>query len=95
MKILKGKVLQYKSLRFTFSEGVEWSRVNSKQAMRSILNAVKVEDENYRCLFIRMISMRQGQAKSMSQVWASWFPEPREGDIVVCLYHDAALEDKG
>ncbi len=95
MKLLKGKVLQYKSLRFTSSDGVEWSRVNSKQAMRSILNAVKVEDENYRCLFIRMISMRQGQAKSMSQVWASWFPEPRDGDIVVCLYHDAALEENG
>ena len=95
MRLVKGKVSQYKPLRFTSLEGTEWSRINSKQAIQSILHAMKVEDENYRCLLIRMIVIRQGQAKSISQVWASWFPEPREGDIVVCLYHDAALEDNG
>ncbi len=95
MRSLKGKALQYKPLRFTTREGTEWVRVNNKQTMGSILAAVKVKDENYQCLLVCMVSAKQEQAKSMLQVWASWFPEPRDGDIIVCLYHEPALEDNG
>lgn len=59
--------------------------------MQSILETAEVSHEGYRSLLVLMVVPESGKPECLGQVWASWFPEPRQGDIVVCLYHDPQL----
>lgn len=88
MKSLKGTVGRY-DLRH-FPVGV-WARINQKPMMQSILETAGVSDEGYRSLLLLMVAPEPGKPKCLGQVWASWFAEPRQGDIVVCLYHNPQL----
>lgn len=95
MRSLKGTVKRYDPDHFPTDKddkGGEWSRINDKTALRSLLNVVGVSDEGYRCLFCYMVPTSQGKAKNLSQVWSAWLPEPRTGDITLCLYHDVETE---
>lgn len=80
---MKGTVRRYQI--GMFPDG-KWSRITQKPLMKTLLDTVDVSDEGYCSLFALVAVSESGKSKRLVQLWASWFPEPRPGDIVICLY---------
>lgn len=70
--------------------GKGWQLVTDSQAIRSILKAINVEDDDYRCVYVltgvdETVVSASGST-SLLEVWAGWHQVPHNGSIFVCLY---------
>lgn len=67
-----------------------WRLVTDDQAIRSILKAICVNNDDYRCLYVlrgvddTLIST--SGSTPLLEVWAGWHQVPHNGSLFVCLY---------
>jgi hypothetical protein len=70
--------------------GQGWQLVTDNQALKSILKAIGVKDDDYRCVYVltgvdeTVVSACGSTA--LLEVWAGWHQVPHNGSIFVCLY---------
>jgi hypothetical protein len=70
--------------------GQGWQLVTDNQALKSILKAIGVKDDDYRCVYVltgidETVVSACGST-SLLEVWAGWHQVPHNGSIFVCLY---------
>ena len=70
-------------------QGNNWQLITNQQALKSILKAIGVKDDDYRCLYILTRVDDTAVAATNTfylKVWAGWHQVPRNSSIFVCLY---------
>jgi hypothetical protein len=70
-------------------KGKNWQLITDQQALKSILKAISVKDDDYRCVYILTGFCDTLVAASNTpclEVWAGWHQVPHHGSIFVCLY---------
>jgi hypothetical protein len=70
--------------------GEGWQMVTDNQALGSILKAIGVKNDDYRCVYVltgvdNTVVPASGST-ALPEVWAGWHKLPRQGSIFVCLY---------
>jgi hypothetical protein len=67
-----------------------WQLVTDNQAIKSILKAISVNDDNYRCVYVLTgvddTLVSTSASTSVLEVWAGWHQVPSNGSAFVCLY---------
>lgn len=70
--------------------GEGWERVTDSQELLSILQAIEVNDDEYRCMYVLTGAdehvVSASGSTSLLEVWAGWHEIPHSGSIFVCLY---------
>lgn len=71
-------------------QGEGWQVVTNSKAIESVLKAIRVNDDDYRCVYVltgvdKAVVSVSGST-SLLEVWASWHKIPRNGSAFVCLY---------
>ena len=70
-------------------QGNNWQLITDNQALKSILKAIGVKDDDYRCAYI-LTGLGDNAVAAINnpclEVWASWHHVPRHGSVFVCLY---------
>ena len=67
-----------------------WQLVTDNQAIKSVLKAISVNDNNYRCVYVltgvgdTLVSATG--STSLLEVWAGWHQVPSNGSAFVCIY---------
>ena len=81
---------QMKKLDQLTFQGKGWELVTDSQELLSILQAIEVNDDEYRCMYVLTGADEHGVCVSGStcllEVWAGWQEIPHTGSIFVCLY---------
>lgn len=69
-------------------QGKNWQLITDQQALKSILKAIAVKDDDYRCIYILTGFEAAVTATNTPclEVWAGWHQVPRNSSIFVCLY---------
>ena len=70
-------------------QGKSWQLITDQQALKSVLKAIGVKDDDYRCVYILTGLGNTVVAPSSTpclEVWAGWHQVPRNGSVFVCLY---------
>jgi hypothetical protein len=79
-----------KKLDQTTFRGEGWELVTDSEAIGSILKAIDVKDDDYRCLYVLTgvddTVISASGSTSLLEVWAGWHEVPHNGSIFVCLY---------
>lgn len=71
-------------------QGRDWQIVTDNQAIKSVLKAIGVNDDDYRCVYAltgtddNVVSASGSTA--LLEVWAGWHKVPSNGSAFVCLY---------
>jgi len=67
-----------------------WQLITDSQAIRSILKAIRVNDDDYRSLYaltgVDNTVVSASGSTSLLEVWAGWHQVPHNGSVFVCLY---------
>ncbi len=70
--------------------GQGWQLVTDNGALKSILKAIGVKDDDYRCVYVLTgvddTVVSAPGSTSLLEVWAGWHQVPHNGSIFVCLY---------
>ncbi len=70
--------------------GEGWRLVTDNQALQSILKAIGVKDDDYRCIYaltgVDDTVVSASGSTALLEVWAGWHQVPHNGSIFVCLY---------
>lgn len=71
-------------------QGEGWQVVTNSKAIQSVLKAISVNDDDYRCVYVltgvddTLVSV--SGSTSLLEVWAGWHKVPRNGSMFVCLF---------
>jgi hypothetical protein len=67
-----------------------WQLVSDNQAIKSVLKAIGVKDDDYRCVYVLTgvdtTVVSTSGSTALLEVWAGWHQVPRHGSAFVCLY---------
>jgi hypothetical protein len=70
--------------------GQRWQLITDNRALKSILKAIGVKDDDYRCVYVLTgvddTVVSAPGSTSLLEVWAGWHQVPHNGSIFVCLY---------
>ncbi len=70
--------------------GEGWQLVTDSQAIKSVLKAIGVNDDDYRCVYVLTgidnSIVSASSSTSVLEVWAGWHQVPHKGSAFVCLY---------
>ena len=70
-------------------QGNNWQLITDNQALKSVLKAIGVKDDDYRCAYI-LTGLGDNAIAAINnpclEVWAGWHQVPRNGSVFVCLY---------
>ncbi len=71
-------------------QGERWQVVTNSKAIVSVLKAISVNDDKYRCVYVLTgvddTVVSASGSTSLLEVWAGWHKIPRDGSMFVCLY---------
>lgn len=85
-----GTVIHLEQSQFTTED---WQLVTDIQVLRSLLKILRVSDEGYRMLYVKVkLGLVSGETSSLLKVWAGWTVEPVVGSILVCVHADECCQ---
>lgn len=85
-----GAVMRLEQGGFTTED---WQLITNTQAMRSLLKILRLSNDGYRMLYVKVKpGLVSGETSSLLEVWAGWTVEPVVGSIFVCVYADESRQ---
>ena len=85
-----GGVMRLDPGRFTAED---WQLITNIQAMRSLLKILRLSDEGYRMLYVKVKpGLVSGETSSLLEILAGWTVEPVVGSIFICVYADESRQ---
>jgi hypothetical protein len=87
-----------KKLNQVAFQGNNWQLITDNQALKSVLKAIGVKDDDYRCAYI-LTGFGDNTIAAINhrclEVWAGWHQVPRSGSVFVCLYNIKSYTQQG